>query len=288
MPTAPATDALAVSPYSIPTKSSTASGSDSSVSTSGATGRARRRIPGAQCVPLTGFGTGMNAGLRRSATTEAAARWLLIGPDPDVAVVHELDLLVDDLAPVLLVPVRGAIEVEILRIDRLLVDQLILLCGLVLDPVVPLGSGAEPAQRFDVDCPCDPGRSAPVVVPADNLAAIVDHGRPAAERGDRHVRLTVQVVGAHIAGDEVHVVVQRARPVLHLEQAVSDVRVWIGAAVHDLGTIHGQAAVVFRIGTLVRHQETQPADLGVGDRVKRVQGAAVQLDPSVPDVVWCH
>src|SRR5215468_1646492 len=62
MPTAPATDALAVSPYSIPTKSSTASGSDCSVSTPVATRRARRSIPDSAMHTVDRFRTHMDAG----------------------------------------------------------------------------------------------------------------------------------------------------------------------------------------------------------------------------------
>src|SRR6266700_3579147 len=89
---------------------------------------------------------------------------LLVRRHPDVALVHQLDLPVDDLAPVLRVVVGSPIEVEVLRVDRPLVDQLILLGGQVLDPVVPLGTGAEPAQRLDVDGAVDPGRAAAVIV----------------------------------------------------------------------------------------------------------------------------
>src|SRR6266487_3258312 len=56
---------------------------------------------------------------------------LLIRVDPDAALVHQ--------------------------VDRPFVDDLVLLGGQVLDPVVPLGVGAEPAQRLDVDGACHPG-----------------------------------------------------------------------------------------------------------------------------------
>src|SRR5215471_18554036 len=108
----------------------------------------------------------------------------LVGPPPDVALMHQLDLLVDDLAPVLLVVVRGAVQVEVLRVDRVFVDELVLLGGQVLDPVVPLGAGPELTQRLDVYGPGHPRRAAAVVVPADDLAPVVDHRGPAAERVD--------------------------------------------------------------------------------------------------------
>src|SRR6266568_497118 len=82
---------------------------------------------------------------------------LLIRVDPDAALVHQVDLPGDHLAPVVLVRVRGPVEVQVLRVDRLFVDDLVLLGGQVLDPVVPLGVGAEPAQRLDVDGAGHPG-----------------------------------------------------------------------------------------------------------------------------------
>src|SRR5438552_9729770 len=94
---------------------------------------------------------------------------------PDVALVHELDLPVDDLAAVLRVRVRSPVQVEVLRVDRLFVDDLVLLGGQVLDPVVPLRAGPELAQRLDVDGPGHPGRPRAVVVPPDDLAPVVDH-----------------------------------------------------------------------------------------------------------------
>src|SRR5271154_4834604 len=92
----------------------------------------------------------------------------LVGAPPDVAFVHELDLPVDDLAAVLRVGVRGAVQVEVLGVDRLFVDELVLLGGQVLDPVVPLRAGPELAQRLDVDGARHPRGPAAVVVPADD------------------------------------------------------------------------------------------------------------------------
>src|SRR5271165_6133713 len=77
----------------------------------------------------------------------------LVRAPPDVALVHQLDLPGDDLAPVLVVGVRGAVQVQVLRVDRLFVDQLVLLGGQVLDPVVPLRAGPEFAQGLDVNGP---------------------------------------------------------------------------------------------------------------------------------------
>src|SRR5215470_12939832 len=61
-----------------------------------------------------------------------------VRPYPDIALVHELNLPVDYLPPIFVVGVRGTVEVDVLRVDRLLVNELVLLGGEVLDPVVPL------------------------------------------------------------------------------------------------------------------------------------------------------
>src|ERR1700722_12790474 len=111
----------------------------------------------------------------------------LVGAAPDAALVHELDLPFGDLAAVLLVVVRRAVEVQVLGVDGLLVDELVLLGGEVLDPVVPLRAGPEVAQCRHVDGPGDPGGPGAVVVPPDDLAAVVDHRRAAAEGVDRYV-----------------------------------------------------------------------------------------------------
>src|SRR5262249_43713744 len=140
----------------------------------------------------------------------ASAGVTLAGPHPDVPLVHELDLPGYDLAPVLLVPVRGPVKIEVLGVDRRLVDELVLLGGQVLDPVVPLRLRAEPAERFDVDGPGHPAGPAALVLPPDDLPSIVDPRRPPAERVDRDIGVCVQVIGADIARDQVHVVVQGA------------------------------------------------------------------------------
>src|SRR5262245_42673517 len=74
------------------------------------------------------------------------AAGLAVRLNPDAALVHELDLLIDHFPAVLLMGIRGAVEVKVLRVDRLFVDELVLLGGEVLHPVVPLRARAEPAQ----------------------------------------------------------------------------------------------------------------------------------------------
>src|ERR1017187_10871876 len=127
----------------------------------------------------------------------------IVGAHPDIPLVHEFDLPGCHLTAIFIVPVRGVIEINILRVDRLFVNKLVLLCGEVFDPVVPLCIRAEPAERLDVDSPRDPGRPAAVVVPPDNLPAVVDHGCSPTESVDRDIGIGMQVVCADIARDQV-------------------------------------------------------------------------------------
>src|SRR5213593_175622 len=78
---------------------------------------------------------------------------------PDPPVVHQLDLPLDDLLAVLRVLHGLALEIEVLRIDRLLVEELVELGAEVLHPVVPLGARAMVTQGLDVDHAADVGRS---------------------------------------------------------------------------------------------------------------------------------
>src|SRR5262249_60637837 len=70
---------------------------------------------------------------------------------PDPPVVHQLDLPLDDLLAVLGVLHGLTLEIEVLRIDRLLVEQLVEFGAEVLHPVVPLGARAMITQRLHVD-----------------------------------------------------------------------------------------------------------------------------------------
>src|SRR5438093_4210448 len=100
---------------------------------------------------------------------------------PDAAVVHEPDLAPDDLLAILLVLHGRAVEVEVLRVDRLLVEELVELGAQVLQPVVPLGAGAMVAERLDVDHAADVGGAGAVVLASDDPALVVDDEGPTAE-----------------------------------------------------------------------------------------------------------
>src|SRR5205814_916778 len=136
---------------------------------------------------------------------------------PDAALVHQPDLPLDDLLAVLGVLHRRALEVEVLRVDRPLVEDLVELGPEVLQPVVPLRPGPVVAERLDVDDAADVRGARPVVLAADDAALVVDDEGPAAEGVDGRRLLWEEVVGPHVGGDDVHVVVEGAGAALDLE-----------------------------------------------------------------------
>ena len=115
---------------------------------------------------------------------------LTSGWNPDIAFVHELDLAFDHLLMILRVLHRLALEIEILGINRLLIEKLIELRAQVLEPVIPLRPGAVIAQGFDVNDAADIGRACPVVLAADDASLVVDDEGPAAEGIDGRILST--------------------------------------------------------------------------------------------------
>src|SRR5215468_1321927 len=156
---------------------------------------------------------------------------------PDAAVVHEADLAPDDLVSIFLVLHGGALQIEVLRIDRLLVQELVELRTQVLHPVVPLRASAVIAKRFDVDHAADVRRAGAIVLPADDTTLVVDDEGAPAERVDGRRLLGEQVVGPHVRGHDVHVVVERAGAALDLEDLVAGGRVRVRCTIHDLGAV---------------------------------------------------
>src|SRR6266542_3326831 len=207
---------------------------------------------------------------------------------PDVPLVHQRDLLVDDLGAELGVPVWRSIEVQVARVDRTLVHELEQLGAQVLHPVVPLCLRPEFAQRIDVDRARHVRRSGAVAVLAHDTALVVNDHRLPTKSIDRQIGVLLEVVGRQVGRDDIEVVVQRPRTILNLEELVARVWVRVRSAVHHLGAVHRQAARVFGIRALVGHQHRESANLGVGNGEEGVERATVQLDPAVPDVVRRH
>jgi PPOX class probable F420-dependent enzyme len=63
--------------------------------------------------------------------------------------VHQLDLLVGDLAPVLRVGIRSPVQIEVLRVDRFFVDELVL-GGRRRPLAVPVWYAYQPGGTVDV------------------------------------------------------------------------------------------------------------------------------------------
>src|ERR1700730_6747134 len=102
-------------------------------------------------------------------------RILLVGRFfPDAALMHQRDLLLDDLLAILAMLHRLALEVQVLRINRFLVKHLVKLGAQVLHPVVPLRALTMVPQRLDIDDAADIGCDAAVILAPYNLPAIVD------------------------------------------------------------------------------------------------------------------
>src|SRR5437879_7727110 len=135
---------------------------------------------------------------------------------PDSAILKQLDLSVDDLFLVLGVLHRLPVQVQVFGIYRLLVKELVELCAKVLKPVVPLGASAVVPQRFNVDHARHVSGTRAVLLPAHDPALVIDHERAAATSVDGCRLVREEVIGRHVGGDEVRVVVDWPRPTLDL------------------------------------------------------------------------
>src|SRR6516225_10132272 len=204
---------------------------------------------------------------------------------PDAALLHTSDLSVDHLLLVLGMPAGNFFEIEVLRIDRLLVDDLGQLGTDVLGPVRYLRRLAMMPQRLDVDYPGDEGRAVRVALLADNRTAIVDDHRLPAAGVDRGLAVGVEVIAANIRRDDIHVVLKRPRPVRDLEEVVLRKGRGKRGAIYHLGAVEGEATAVLGIVAFHRHHDPEASDRGVGDRPEGLQGAAVFLDPPVEEIV---
>src|SRR5689334_16137878 len=76
---------------------------------------------------------------------DGVARRSVRGCLPDPELLQQRDLLARDLLAVLRVRVRPALQVQVPRVDRALVDQPVLLGRQVLQPIVPLRGLSEVA-----------------------------------------------------------------------------------------------------------------------------------------------
>src|SRR3984893_9561189 len=215
-----------------------------------------------------------------SSSPSAAPRRL-----PDSALLHKPDLRVDHLALVLVMPAGNFVEIEILGVDRLLVNNLRQLGADLLRPICHLSALPMMAQRLDIDHAGDEGGAVGVALLADDRTAIVNDHRLAAPGVYRRLAVQIEMVASDVGRHDIHVVFQRARPVGDLEEIVLGKGCRQRGAIDDLRAVQRQAAAVFGVGALHRHHDPQTADRRVGDRPERLQIAAVFVDPPIEEVV---
>src|SRR5258706_10354207 len=141
------------------------------------------------------------------------------------------------------------------------------------------------AQRLDVDYAAHVGRSGTVFLPSHDLSLVVDDKGTTAECVDGGIFFGEEIIGAHVGGHEVHIVIEGTSAALNLEDLVAGSRVWIRRAIHHFGPIHSQCACVFGIGAFIRHHDAQATDLRIGYRPGGIQVAAVTLYPPIPDIM---
>src|SRR5258706_10111196 len=141
------------------------------------------------------------------------------------------------------------------------------------------------AQRLNVNHTAHVGGSGTVFLPSHYLSLIVDDKGATAECVDGGIFFGIEIIGAHVGGHEVHIVIEGTSAALNLEDLVAGSRVWIRRAIHHFGPIHSQCTCVFGIGAFIRHHDAQAADLRIGYRPEGIQGATVTLYPPVPDIM---
>src|SRR6266851_10296586 len=145
---------------------------------------------------------------------------LPLGLLPDIAVMHELDLAFDHFLFVLGVFHRLALEIQILGIDRFLIDDLAELRAEVFHPVVPLGAGAMIAQGLDVNHAGHITRTSAVFQLSDLLTLIVEDVGAAPEGINRCRLFGEKVIRSEIGRDDIHVVVERSRRTLDFKEVI--------------------------------------------------------------------
>src|SRR5207245_8575429 len=121
--------------------------------------------------------------------------------DPYSALVHQINLFLNDLLAIFSVLHRFTIQIEVLRINRLFVEQLVQLGAQVFHPVVPLGTRAVVSQSLDIDDSTHIGRTSAVFLATDDLAFVVDNKGAPTEGIDGGIFFRMEIIGAHVGSD---------------------------------------------------------------------------------------
>src|SRR5258707_9028226 len=76
------------------------------------------------------------------------------------------------------------------------------------------------AQRLDVNHAAHVGRSGTVFLPSHDLSLVVDDKGTTAECVDGGIFFGEEIIGAHIGGHEIHIVIEGTSAALNLEDLV--------------------------------------------------------------------
>src|ERR1700693_4395198 len=133
---------------------------------------------------------------------------------------HQRDLLLDHPLAILAMLHRRALKIQVLRVNRILVQKLIKLGAQILHPVVPGSALAMMPQRLDIDDTRDISRNSAVILTPYDLPAIIDDERIPAERIDGFVARADRI-RAEVWRNYIHIVIQRAGAALDFEIAVA-------------------------------------------------------------------
>src|SRR5207249_5799594 len=118
-----------------------------------------------------------------------------------------------------------------------------------------------------------------VFLATNDLPLVVDNEGAPPEGIDGGIVLREEIVGAHVWGDDVHVVVEGTSAALDFKDFVAGGRMGIGGAVDHFGPVHGEGTCIFGIGAFVGHHDAQATDLGIDDRPEGVEVPAITVYP---------
>src|SRR5579863_6902461 len=139
-------------------------------------------------------------------------------------------------------------------------------------------------HRLDVYYASHVCRYAAILLPPDDLPAIVDYERAAAESVDRSAAVFVDIVSARVGRHHIHIVIQGPCSTLDFEQLIAGCGMWVRSAINHLGAVERQRPRILRIGSFVSHHDPKLANLGVRDGPEGIERATVLLHPPVEDV----
>src|SRR5262252_7065364 len=146
--------------------------------------------------------------------------------------------------PIFLVLAGATLQVEVLRIDRLFVDDLRQLGAHVLQPIARARMLPMMAQRLDVEDAGDKARAVYGTLPADDGAAVIHNHRLSSTGVDWRLAVGVEEVRREARCEYIEIILQGAGSVGDLEGLALRERRGQGGPIHHFGAVHGEAAAV--------------------------------------------